>query len=378
MVRGFVRTLLVGVVLVPAGCVRAPDLLVILDPYLRDVLAAQGVTADQVREATQGIARSRVEVLSAGEGSEEELRELVLRLSPRGVYASPLLAPAAVSAAPDTPDVLFFVDGPLPAGVAAAPNLRVVRYDAAAAYADAGRAVGILLLRPELAPSVRQVVREREGKPLGILSARADRTAQRELSGFLDGLAQTGPGIESEQRELDTLEDRPRVRRHLERMRQEGVDVFLLRTSILTGFCLEVLQKEGGVAVVEGGAGIDAYSDVLLVSFERDMPAAFRAMGAAVVERPADAGREVESDAGGRLENDAGGRLESDAGGRLENDAGGEVEPGLAAASRFAGAGQGAEGSGEPGSIVAPVRLRWWGLAAGELEAIEEELKIHE
>jgi len=278
-----------------SGCRVSPDLLVVLDPYTDAVMRERGQPPEAIRAELRGIARIRVEVVSPGERGGEELRALLARLSPRGVYLSPLLASTGLAIASESPDTLFFLDGPLPAGTAVrGSNLRVLVHDLAAAYVEAATALRAMLSLPELPSRLGLGVSETRGAAVAVVGANPDKSARRELQLFREALSGGEAGVGAEYRELDSLEDRAKARRSLERLREEGIGIFLLRTSTLTGFCLEVLQKEGGLAIAESEAGIEAYAEVLLLTFERDLVGALLAMagalaGEAVAEATAEA-----------------------------------------------------------------------------------------
>jgi hypothetical protein len=305
-----------------SGCGTAPALLVVLDPYLAEALNDQGLSRHRLEGAVAEEGRGRVEILQPGDGATEGLRALVRRTAPRGVYLSPLLARAGGSIAAEFPETLFFTDGSLPPGSASpGGNLRSVRYEFPQAHAEAGHALGMLLADPAAAPALRALVeagRTASVATVATVAVRPDKGEQRELQLFRASLLETGAVEKVEERELTSLEDRARARRILERLREEGTAVFLLHTSTLTGFCLEVLQTVGGLAVVEGLPGVEAYSDVLLLTLERDFPAALRAMSVAAI--------------GGR-----------------------------------------AGGATAMGTISAPVHLHWWGLSGNPPESSGKE-----
>ncbi len=70
--------------------------------------------------------------------------------------------------------------------------------------------------------------------------------------------------------EIDKLEDRAKARRILEKMKEDGVVITLLKTYTLNTFCLDFMQKEGGLAVIEDWTGFRVYEDVVLMSVEED------------------------------------------------------------------------------------------------------------
>jgi hypothetical protein len=263
------------------ACDGASTLLVVLDPYQAAALDARGLSAARLEAGVEALGGARVEILQPGAQASNRLQELLSKGPPAGVYLSPLLASAAVPAAEEFPETLFFLDGTLPPGSGSRGNLRAVRYEMAEAHAEAGHALGELLSDPQPPPALRALAERAAAPGVAIVAVRPDKTVQRELELFRQALVETGAPVEVKERELTSLDDRARARRTLERLREEGAGVFLLRTSTLTGFCLEVLQAVGGVAVVEASPGVEAYADVLLLTLERDFPAALRKMGAA-------------------------------------------------------------------------------------------------
>ncbi|MBN1836483.1 MAG: hypothetical protein JW820_11580 [Spirochaetales bacterium] len=339
ILTGIILTALAAVL---GACARSPDLLLLLDPYAEALMREEGILSQAGMPGLGWVGRIaaragiRVEVLEPGEGSSEASRRLVARFSPRGVYVSPLLAQAGIALASEFPGTLVFLDGPLPSpGSPQASNLRILQYDLAGAYGEAAASLRDLLSLPELPPPLSAAYpgeSPARGVSVGILSARPDKSAQRRLQRFRDTLGQGEQPVTVVHRELDSLEDRANARRSIERLREQGVGVFLLQVSTLTGFCLEVLQKEGGLAVVESAAGIEAYSDVLLLTLERDFPVALTEMRAQAAGRQGAAGQ----------------------------GAGGPAAEGPAAA-----------GPVEAGSIRVPVRLRWWNLPQEETEGDE-------
>jgi hypothetical protein len=90
-------------------------------------------------------------------------------------------------------------------------------------------------------------------------------------------------------KEVGNLTDRVKARRLLDGMRDEAVAIVLLKTYVLSGFCLEYLAKEGGVAVVQGPISDQAYGDTVLLVFVDDFIGAMRQM-AETMDREAPAG----------------------------------------------------------------------------------------
>jgi hypothetical protein len=69
-------------------------------------------------------------------------------------------------------------------------------------------------------------------------------------------------------------------------MRGEGVAIYMLKTYALTGFCLEFLRAEGGVAILEQGAGRSAFPAQVVLWLEEDLVGALRNLATAAEGEP--------------------------------------------------------------------------------------------
>jgi hypothetical protein len=274
-----------------AGCAR-PALLFLLDPYSQALLRGQGREEARLGEALPQGVRGRVEVVAADGGAEPRLCDLVARWRPQVVFLSAPLAALARSLPAQFLQTRFVAEGPW---LTPADNVYSLVYEEEEAWRQAGLEVAARIADPRagLSGSAGAGLSSGGGAgpapPVGILAASPGKPARLRIEAFRRGLAEGilagewagNPEAASPlYRELDSLTDQAAARRAVERMRQDGVSVFLLETGSLTGFCLEVLQREGGVAVVRGGAGVEAYADVVLIAMEPDFDTAVGLMAA--------------------------------------------------------------------------------------------------
>jgi hypothetical protein len=259
------------------SCRQLPLLLVLLDPYSAELLAAQGLEAASLRrELAQGF-RVRVQLLDPLAGGEAE--RLIRAAGPEWVFLSPLLQVDAEALAAGLPDVRFLRE--LPAAPRA-PNLRRLRFQRLEAFRDAGTIAARLLTRPALQPALGEVP-EHPASALpkaGLLQAVPTAQGALEAEAFRTAfLAEAGPELLLE-RTIGSASDTGQARRAIESMREQGVALFLLKTYGLTGFCLELLRSGGGVAILEHGAGRGAFPEQVVLWLEEDLPGALRQLPA--------------------------------------------------------------------------------------------------
>ena len=255
------------------SCRPLPLLLVLLDPYYQELLAADGDNAASLRDALSF--RVRVETLGPRAEASVEAERLIRAGAPEWVFLSPLLPVDADALAARLPGVRFLREQP---GPPRAPNLQRLRFARVEAFRDAGSIAARLLTRPSLQP----VLGDRVGHPpkAGLLQAAPTPQGALEAEAFRAAfVVEAGPGLLVE-RTLGSLSDTSLARRALEQMREEGVAVFVLKTYALSSFCLEFLRTEGGVAVLEQSAGSRAFPAQVVLWFEEDLAGALRNLAA--------------------------------------------------------------------------------------------------
>ena len=256
-----------------ASCHAAPSLLLLLDPYYAELLGAEGRGEGQLRRSLRGSFAVRTEVLDPRADFAAEAERRVRALRPGWVFLSPLLPFDAEALAARFPEVRFLGEQ---VSTPSAPNLTRLSFRREQAFRNAGTVVARLLTRPALQPVLGG---RAAGQPkAGLLLAAPTPQAQRDAEAFRQAFAaEAGPGLLVE-RTLASLADTSQARRALQEMREEGAAVFLLKTYSLTGFCLETLRSEGGLAVLEEGAGTAAFAGQVLLWFEEDLVGALRGL----------------------------------------------------------------------------------------------------
>jgi hypothetical protein len=265
--------------LLSCGHPRLPSLLVLLDPYSAELLRAEGLDAASLRRELRGSWRLRVSILEAQEGAaaEAEADRLCRAADPDWVFLGPLLPLDAEALAARLPGAGFVREQE---SAPRAANLRRLKFRREEAFRDAGTAAARLLTRPAL----RGVLGEgaARGRPkAGVLQAVSTPQGARDAQAFREGfLREAGEELLVE-RTIGSLSDTGQARRALERMREEGVAIFLLKTYALSGFCLEFLRSEGGLAILEQAAGRRAFPAQVLLWLEEDLAGALRSLASA-------------------------------------------------------------------------------------------------
>jgi hypothetical protein len=155
-----------------------------------------------------------------------------------------------------------------------------LRFRRVEAFRDAGTIAGRLVTRPDLRPVLGEAG-ARGAPKAGLLQAVPTAQGTLEAEAFRQGfLAEAGADLLVE-RTVGSLTDTGQARRVLERMREEGVTLFVLKTYALSAFCLEFLRTEGGVAFLEEGAGRQAFPEQVVLWLEEDLVGALRSLTSA-------------------------------------------------------------------------------------------------
>ena len=279
-----------------SACFPAGRFLLYIDPYEFEVLGGQGIDAAEIRRSPSKDLNVRVEVSALLTEETEALRrfdEVIERVNPGWVYLSPAhpFNPGAVI--PRYPDVRFFREGYAEEGFTGEnpDNQIALVYDREQANYEAGQAIAVLLGDTEFLKQIG-VAGPVAGTPrVGILSAVLTESVQREIAAFEEGFSQNADPKDIEIKEIGNLTDRVKARRLLDVMREEAVAIVLLKTYVLSGFCLEYLSKEGSVAVVEGLISDQAFGDTVLLMLVDDFIGALEQM-AQYIDRESPAGTE--------------------------------------------------------------------------------------
>ena len=258
-----------------SACSPAVRFLLYIDPYVIEVLEGQGIAASEIRQSLSKDLNVRVEASALLVEETEALRrfdELIERTNPDWVYLSPAhpFDPGAVI--PRYPDVRFFREGNAGEGFAGENpgNQIALVYDRERANYEAGGAIALLLGDTEFLEQIGAAGPVAGSPRVGILAAVLTEPVKREIAAFEEGFSQLADPKAISVKEIGNLTDRVKARRLLEGMREETVAIVLLKTYVLSGFCLDYLSKEGGVAVVEGPISDQAYGETVLLMLVDD------------------------------------------------------------------------------------------------------------
>jgi hypothetical protein len=166
-------------------------------------------------------------------------------------------------------------------GASSANQIALV-YDREQANFEAGRAIAALLGDAAFLQRIGIAQPDFDKARLGILVAVNDELLEREVDAFVEGFSTLEDPQRIETKQIGNLTDRVKARRLLDGMKEEAVAIVLLKTYVLSGFCLEYLAKESGVAVVEGPIPDQAYGDTVLLMLVDDFIAALKGMAESI------------------------------------------------------------------------------------------------
>jgi basic membrane lipoprotein Med (substrate-binding protein (PBP1-ABC) superfamily) len=266
-------------------------LLLYLDPYEFEALNGQGIDKAVIRQNLPNSLRARIEVTPLPSEETEAVarfRKMIERADPAWIYLSPAhpLDPAAV--ARQYPGIRFFYEDPY--GNSSENRIALV-YDREQANREAGRAVASLLGDSEFLERIGASGGGTENTRVGILVAVNNEIIQRDIAAFTEGFSLLSDPQRIEIKEIGNFTDRVKARRLLDGMKEENVVIVLLKTYVLSGFCLDYLAKESVPAVVEGPVSDQAYGDTVLLMLVDDFIGALGKM-AGYIERQTGTGAE--------------------------------------------------------------------------------------
>jgi hypothetical protein len=270
--------LLITALLAVISCRSKPSMLVLLDPYSRVLLESQGLAPEEIRRGLSEQFRTRVLVVDPASSPQQEVERLLADRRSGWVYLSPLLPLDAHALASRFPAVRIVQEG---TGPGPESNLVRLAFQREEAFRQAGKAVARLLTRETLRTALAAGQEAELAWKAAVVMALPLPPARGQAEAFRAGfIAEADPALLLE-RDLETLSDTAKARRVLESLREQGAGVFLLQTYGLTGFCLEYLRTQGGLAVLEEAAGADGYDAQVVFSLQEDLMAALRLLGAA-------------------------------------------------------------------------------------------------
>jgi hypothetical protein len=266
----------VAVVFLLSSCTAKPLFLFFLDTYSAQLQPGLAAGRRPLARELEPEFQTATAVRALGAEAEKELRALLASRRPSVVYLSPLFSLDANRLATDFPDVTFVRPGdPGRGSTPGTPGWLTVRFDYRPAMQAAGRLAARLAGDPAVMERLAAGSGGRTAVGTGILVSESAPWLQDRVAAFSEGFSGAGTGAPV-YRQVDSANDRVRARQLLEEMRQEGVGIFFLLTYSLTGYCLEYLQKEGAVAIVQDATAAAAYPDTVLLYFDEDMAKALR------------------------------------------------------------------------------------------------------
>ncbi len=262
-----------------AACSGRPRFVFFLDPFQREVWEQAGLDEAELGGIAAG--RFNVEVQVYPPQEVEQVRRSLTQRPPAAAYLSPLFALPVSELARALPRTTLVVEAP-----SESPNTITISFDREQAYSRAGAEIGALLADQRASPLFRSFLAVGEPARCAVVLAAPGARARSEAAAFRRGFDSTAARGLLETRELPDLADKSRARQVVERLRDAGTVVFVLKTYALTGFCLDVLRERGGWAVVEDWWETGAYRDVLLLSIQDDWRQAFRSVFQRLAPQP--------------------------------------------------------------------------------------------
>lgn len=287
--------LLVSSVLLLGSCRQAKLTVFFCDPVSLEIHSRRGLGEQALeRIAAEQGRRLLIRRTLPGAQAESELAALLQEREVERVLITPLFTFDIALTADRFPDILFIREEYSPPGELTATasasagvssrrnNLVRIVYDRDAAFEKAGEAAAVLA-----AGLGAQNPQDSGGVRAGILTVPLSERGKREIEAFRAGFAARAEESLLVERQVNPASDRVRARQALEEMRQNGVELILFKTYGLTGFCLEELKKSGGLAIIEDYQGGGGYDEVVILSIEDDLAAAYAASLGADVSPPA-------------------------------------------------------------------------------------------
>jgi hypothetical protein len=260
------------------ACTSGSRFLLYFDPYSADLLKGRGIEERQIKGMFPQDIKVKLEIAESGSTEDQALQDFIAvaeRFRPDYVYLTPAHAftPTQISAGfPDTQ--VFREDHP---GAVTGDQILLV-YDREQANHEAGAIVAQLLRDPDFLNRLGGGDRTRQSPQIGILVAVSNDKVEREITRFVEGFSRFGDPARIQRKDVGNITDRVKARRLLDAMREQEVAIVLLKTYVLSGFCLDYMSKEGGLAVVEEPIADRAYGDTVLLMLEDDFLGALEGM----------------------------------------------------------------------------------------------------
>jgi hypothetical protein len=271
------------VILALSACSHGGSFLLYIDPYAFEALGGQDIGAAAIRQSLPKDLGVKIEVspqMSEAADAARRFQQVVEHTKPAWIYLSPGHPFNPGEIIPAYPEVRFFRERPAGekfTGGSPANQIALV-YDREQANYESGRAIAALLGDEQFLQQIGFGGSGTADPRVGILAAVNTEFVQREIDAFVAGFSELEDPQRVETKVIGNFTDRVKARRLLDGMREQAVAVVLLKTYVLSGFCLEYLSKSSGVAIVEGPIPGQAYGDTVLLVLMDDFIGALQRM----------------------------------------------------------------------------------------------------
>ena len=105
---------------------------------------------------------------------------------------------------------------------------------------------------------------------VGIIYYSFNKKVKEELASFKEGFLSYGSDFQLLDAKINNLNNKQAIQHSLRGLQEKGAGLFLLLTLNLTPYCLDILEKTGGIAIVENADYPVIYKDVILFSINNE------------------------------------------------------------------------------------------------------------
>ncbi len=261
-----------------SACTSGSRILLYFDPYSADMLSGRGIEDRQIRQMFPQDIKIKIEIAESESTEDQALQDFITvaeRFQPDYVYLSPAHPFTPAQTAAGFPGAQVIREEYV--GAISGSQIRLV-YEREQANYEAGAIVAQLLRDPDFLDRFGGGDRTRRAPQVGILVALSNDKVEREVARFEEGFSRFGDPTHIKRKDVGNITDRVKARRLLDGMKEQEVAIVVLKTYVLSGFCLDYMSKEGGLAVVDEPIADQAYGDTVLLMLEDDFLGALAAM----------------------------------------------------------------------------------------------------
>jgi len=261
-----------------SACNSGSRFLLYFDPYSADLLNGRGIEERQIKGMFPQDIKVKLEIAEPESTEDQALQGFIAvaeRFQPDYIYLTPAHPFTPIQVAAGFPDTQVFREdhsGAVPG------NQTLLVYDREQANHEAGVIVAQLIQDPDFLGRLGGGDRPRQTPQVGILVAISNDKVEREIARFTEGFSRFGDSARIQRKDVGNITDRVKARRLIDAMREQEVVIVVLKTYVLSGFCLDYMSKEGGLAVVEEPIADRAYGDTVLLMLEDDFLGALAAI----------------------------------------------------------------------------------------------------